>query len=398
MSYPDLKSLKPKGQKPDLSRLKAWLEGRQQTQYDRKRVRTSPICKGYRPLIIVMQPSATEEQIQTVANRLKDLGFRTIINEGEVMTVIAAIGDKRLIETESIESMEGVKQILSIREPFKMAGREAHPKDTVIRFANGVTIGEDSDFVVMAGPCSIESNPKLLFDIADVVKKSGAQFLRGGAFKPRTSPYDFQGLEEEGLKLLAEARERTGLLVITEVMDSQEVPMVAEYADVLQIGTRNMQNFKLLKAVGKTNKPVMLKRGMAATVREFLLAAEHIMFQGNEEVILCERGIRGFDTTFTRNVLDLAIVPVLKRISHLPVVVDPSHATGHRYLITPMVQASVFSGAHGAMIEVHYDPDKALSDGAQSLNPEQYLALMDTLHKVTDFYKTLPKHECLIHA
>lgn len=345
-----------------------------------------------------MEPTATPEQIADVDARLQELGFKTILNEGEVMTVIAAIGDKRMIETESIESMEGVKQIVPIREPYKMAGREAHPQDTIICFANDVTIGAEGEFVVMAGPCSIEADPRHLFEIADVVKKAGAQFLRGGAFKPRTSPYDFQGLEEEGLKQLAEARERTGLLVITEVMDSQEVPLVAEYADVLQIGARNMQNFKLLKAIGRTNKPVMLKRGLSATVREFLLAAEHIMYQGNEQVILCERGIRGFDSTFTRNVLDLAIVPVLKRLSHLPVIVDPSHATGHRYLVPPMAYASVFAGAHGLMCEVHYDPDKALSDGAQSLTFEQYSAMMDNLKQVIDSYKRLSHPECLLKA
>jgi 3-deoxy-7-phosphoheptulonate synthase len=343
-----------------------------------------------------MQPTATEEQIQSVATRLDSLGFRTNVSRGDVMTIIGAIGDKRLIETESIESMEGVKQILPIQEPFKMAGREAHPRDTVIRFPNGVTIGGNSELVVMAGPCSVEEDPQHLFDIAEVVKQSGAQFLRGGAFKPRTSPYDFQGLEEAGLKQLAKAREKTGLLVITEVMDSQEVPLCAEYSDILQIGTRNMQNFKLLKAVGRQNKPVMLKRGMYATVREFLLAAEHIIYQGNENVILCERGIRSFDTTFTRNVLDLAIVPVLRRLSHLPIVVDPSHATGHRYLIAPMANAAVFAGAHGLMIEVHYDPDKALSDGAQSLNLKQFPLVMEDLKKVSQFYKGMTRHECLL--
>jgi len=348
-------------------------------------------------LIIVMQVTATEEQIQSVATRLKALGFRTHISHGDVMTIIGAVGDKHLIETESIESMEGVKQILPIQEPFKMAGREAHPKDTVIRFSNGVTIGGDSGLVVMAGPCSIEEDPQHLFNIADVVKESGAQFLRGGAFKPRTSPYDFQGLEEAGLKQLADARERTGLLVVTEVMDSQEVPLCADYCDVLQIGTRNMQNFKLLKAVGRQDKPVMLKRGMSASVREFLLAAEHILYQGNENVILCERGIRSFDGTFTRNVLDLAIVPVLRKLSHLPVVVDPSHATGHRYLVPPMANAAVFSGAHGLMLEVHYDPDKALSDGAQSLNLKQFGLVMEDLKKISAFHRGLTRHECLLH-
>lgn len=349
-------------------------------------------------MIIVMNPTASEEQIKAVATRLENLGFKTILNRGDVMTVIAAIGDKHLIETESMESMEGVKQILPIQEPYKMAGREAHPQDTIIRFNNNISIGKGCEFAVMAGPCSIESNPENLFKIAEVVKQAGAKFLRGGAFKPRTSPYDFQGLEEEGLEILAEARRKTGLLIVTEVLDSQEVPLVAKYADILQIGTRNMQNFKLLKAVGRLDKPVLLKRGMSATVREFLLAAEHIIYQGNDQVILCERGIRGFDSTFTRNVLDLSIIPVLKRLSHLPVIVDPSHATGHRYLVAPMANASVFAGADGIMCEAHYDPDKALSDGSQSLNPQQFEAMMDNLLKVSSFYTSMKQHECLIKA
>ncbi len=349
-------------------------------------------------MIIVMNAGASEEDIQHVNDRMQELGFKTWLSRGDVLTIIGAIGDKRLVETESIASMHNVKEIVSIREPFKMASREAHPEDTVIKFANGVSVGGDSEFITMAGPCSIEADPKLLFKIADAVKKAGGQFLRGGAFKPRTSPYDFQGLEEEGLKHMAEARERTGLLIITEVMDSVEAPLVAEYSDVLQVGARNMQNFKLLKAVGKLNKPVMLKRGLSATVREFLLAAEHIMYQGNENVILCERGIRGFDSTFTRNILDLAIVPVLKKLSHLPVVVDPSHATGHRYLIAPMANATVMSGAHGLMVEVHPDPDKALSDGAQSLMLDQYEAMMNNLKKVIAFNKTLTVPECLAKA
>ena len=246
-------------------------------------------------MIIIMNAGASEDQINTVESRLSELEFKTIITRGDLMTVISAIGDKRRIEMEAIESMDGVKQIVPIREPFKMASREAHPEDTVIRFENGYTLGgKNSAFAVMAGPCSIEADPDLLMDIARVVKKGGAQFLRGGAFKPRTSPYDFQGLEEEGLKHLTKAREETGLLIITEVMDSLEVPLVADYADVLQVGARNMQNFKLLKAVGKQGTSRLCsKRGLSATVREFLLAAEHIMHQGNENVILCERGIRG---------------------------------------------------------------------------------------------------------
>ena len=346
-------------------------------------------------MIIVMKPGASEDAIKAVADRLHQMGFKTILNQGELMTVIAAIGDKRLIDERTFETMKGVKEILPIREPYKMAGREVRSEDTIIQFNNGVSIGGENNFCVMAGPCSIESEPDLLFQIADVVKKSGAQFLRGGAFKPRTSPYDFQGLEEEGLEILAQARERTGLLIITEVMDSAEAPLVAQYADVLQVGARNVQNFKLLKAVGKENKPVMLKRGFSTTVREYLLAAEHIMFQGNEDVILCERGIRGFDSSFTRNVLDLAIVPVLKRISHLPIIVDPSHGTGQRYLVSPMGFASVMCDADGLMIETHYNPEKALSDGAQSLTLEQFEAFMKHLKQVIDFKNSFEIDPCL---
>lgn len=336
-------------------------------------------------MIIVMEPTASPNEIKAVDDRLKQLGFRTILNSGELMTVIAAIGDKSLVEPESLTAMSGVKQLLPIREPYKLASRESHQKDSVIRFANGVSIGGDSPFTIMAGPCSVEDDPENLFKVAQAVKDAGAHFLRGGAFKPRTSPYDFQGLEEDGLKLLAQARDLTGLLIITEIMDSQEVPLVADYADVLQVGARNMQNFKLLKALGKQNKPIMLKRGLCATIREFLLAAEHIMYQGNTQVILCERGIKGFDSTFTRNVLDLASIPVIKKLSHLPIIVDPSHGTGQRYLIKPMAKAAVVVGADGLMAEVHHNPDKALSDGQQSLTIDSFAQMMKTLEPLYAF-------------
>ena len=330
-------------------------------------------------MIIVMESSATEEQICGVDERLQALGFRTILNRGELMTVVAAIGDKSTIELEALGSMAGVRQIVPIREPFKMASRQAKHQDTIIEFSNGVKIGTGCDFAIMAGPCSVEDDRDNILLVAQAVKEMGAQFLRGGAFKPRTSPYDFQGLEKKGLEILAEAANKLGLLVITEVMDSQEVDLVAEYSDVLQVGARNMQNFKLLKQVGKQKKPVMLKRGLSATIREWLLAAEHIIYQGNSQVILCERGIRGFDSTFTRNVLDIAAVPVLRHISHLPIIVDPSHATGQRYLIEPMARAAVVSGAHGLMVEVHHDPDKALSDGPQSLTIKDFKELVTRL-------------------
>lgn len=337
-------------------------------------------------MIIVMEPKASQQEIDKVVSRMENLGFKTIINNGEVMTVIAAIGDKRLIQTQSISSMDGVREVNLIQEPFKLVGRESQLSDTVIDLGNGVKIGEGQPTIVMAGPCSVEQNPEDLFTVARSVKASGAQILRGGAFKPRTSPYDFQGLEETGLKYLAEARKQTGLLVITEVMDSMDVELVANYADILQIGARNMQNFKLLKAVGQCDKPIMLKRGPSATIREFLLAAEHIMYAGNQNVILCERGVKGFDSTYTRNTLDLAAVPVIKKYSHLPVVVDPSHGTGKRYLINPMSKAAIVAGAHGLMIEVHNDPDNASSDGAQSLTMQQF---DDFMKELTSLSKAL---------
>jgi len=335
-------------------------------------------------MIIIMEPDAKEEQIQRVADKMESHGFRLVFNRGDVMTVIAAIGDKRLIEPQSIASYEGVREVKLIQEPFKMASRESQKIDSVINLGGGVKIGSGERPVIMAGPCSVEDDQGGFLRVAHAVKESGATILRGGAFKPRTSPYEFQGLEEEGLKYLAQAREETGLLIVTEVMDSIDVEMVADYADIVQIGARNMQNFKLLKAVGKIDKPVLLKRGPSATIREFLLAAEHIMYAGNSKVILCERGIKGFDSTYARNTLDIAAVPIIKKYSHLPIIVDPSHATGRRYLVTPMAKAGLIAGAHGLMIEVHHDPDKAYSDGAQSLTIEQYQKVMKEINELID--------------
>ena len=338
-------------------------------------------------MIIIMEPKATAEQIQNVAQHVEDLGFRVNVSQGDVMTVVSAIGDKRLVDMHTLEALSGVREIVPIQEPFKMASRQVQPQDTVIKFSNGVTIGGGAPAVMMAGPCSVEADPSIILRTAETVKAAGGTFLRGGAFKPRSSPYDFQGLEEEGLKLLAQAREATGLLIITEVMDTTEVGLVADYADILQIGARNMQNFKMLKAIGQCNRPVMLKRGLSATYKEFLLAAEYILAHGNKEVILCERGIRTFDSSVTRNVLDLAAVPVLKHMSHLPIIIDPSHGTGRRYLIAPMCHAAIMAGTDGLMVETHPNPDKALSDGAQTLNFEQFEDLMVTLKKVVDFYQ-----------
>lgn len=342
-------------------------------------------------MIIIMEPGATKEQINKVVEHLESLDFKININYGEVLTVIAAIGDKRLVQPHSINSFEGVKAVKIIQDPFKMASRESQKEDTVIEFANGVKIGGKNRPVVIAGPCSVEENIDGLLEVAYAAKEMGAQFLRGGAFKPRTSPYDFQGLEEKGLQYLATAREKTGLLVVTEVMDTLDLPLVCDYADVIQVGARNMQNFKLLKAIGKCNTPVILKRGPAAGIKEFLLAAEHIMYNGNPNVILCERGIKGFDSGYTRNVLDLAAVGVIKKYSHLPIIVDPSHATGQRYLIEPMSKAAIVAGADGIMMEVHNNPDKAYSDGAQSLTIPQFKTLMKHLDRLID---VLEEQEC----
>lgn len=333
-------------------------------------------------MIIIMEPNATKQQISVVVKSLENKGFRIILNEGDVMTVIAAIGDKRLVEPQSLASYEGVQSVKLIQEPYKMASRTAKPEDTVIEFKNGVKIGGKEKPALMVGPCSVESDYEGLLRVAEAAREAGVSFLRGGAFKPRTSPYDFQGLEERGLEYLAKAREATGLLVVTELMDTADIDLVCKYADVIQIGARNMQNFKLLKAVGKCKKPVILKRGPAAEIREFLLAAEHIMANGNNDVILCERGIKGIDSTFTRNTLDIAAIPVIKKYSHLPVIADPSHGTGRRYLIEPMSKAALIAGAHGLMVEVHHDPDNASSDGAQSLSIEGFRAYAKTINKL----------------
>ncbi len=333
-------------------------------------------------MIIVMEPKATKEEIDVVKNNLEKKGFKIVLNHGDVMTVIAAIGDKRLVDPASIASFEGVRSVKLIQEPYKLASREGKEEDTVIEFPNGVKIGGLERPVMMVGPCSVEKDFNGLLRVAVAAREMGCQFLRGGAFKPRTSPYEFQGLEEKALEYLAIAREKTGLLVVTEVMDTADVPMVEDYADVVQIGARNMQNFKLLKAVGKCGKPVLLKRGGAASIREFLLAAEHIMCNGNEKVILCERGIKSFDSTFTRNTLDLAAIPIIKKYSHLPIIADPSHGTGRRYLIEPMAKAALVAGANGLMIEVHHDPENASSDGAQSLSIPQFKDMQKRINKL----------------
>jgi 3-deoxy-7-phosphoheptulonate synthase len=336
-------------------------------------------------MIIVMQPGAAREQVEHVFERVRSLGYQVHTIYGEQRTVIACVGDERgKYRLQALEVLGGVESVVPILKPYKLASTDWKPGRTVIRLGkegerDSVTIG-NNHFLVMAGPCSVESREQIL-TVAEQVKKAGAKVLRGGAFKPRSSPYSFQGLEEAGLGLLAEAREKTGLFIITEVITPTDVDLVAEYADILQIGARNMQNFALLKEVGKVRKPILLKRGMANTVKDLLLSAEYIMSQGNYEVILCERGIRTFED-YTRNTCDLSAVPAVHETSHLPIIVDPSHGTGVRSLVTPLAKAAVAAGADGLIIEVHPKPEEAFSDGAQSLTPPQFEDLMAWVKKL----------------
>ena len=323
-------------------------------------------------MIIVMTAGAAPADIDRVVGKVTERGLKVHLSEGRFVTIIGVVGDKKLLQDVPLEAMSGVEKVVAITSGYKLASRQFKPENSVID-VDGVQIGGNK-LVVMAGPCAVESREQLL-ESAAIVKQAGATFLRGGAYKPRTSPYSFQGLEEQGLKFLAEAREVTGLKIVTEVVDPQSVAVVAEYADVLQIGARNMQNFQLLKTVGRAGKPVLLKRGIAATIEEWLNAAEYVMNEGNYKVMLCERGIRTFETA-TRNTLDLSAVAVLKNACHLPIIVDPSHGTGHWKLVRPMARAAVAAGADGLMIEVHPKPDEAMSDGMQSLTPENFSLLM----------------------
>jgi 3-deoxy-7-phosphoheptulonate synthase len=328
-------------------------------------------------MIVVLKPGTKKEEYEHVLDRVKEYGFKPHPIVGEERTVIACVGDERgKAQLQQLESLEYVENVVPILKPFKLASKETKPR-SVVKVGN-VEFG-NSQFVVIAGPCSVESKEQIILS-AEQVKKAGAQMLRGGAFKPRTSPYSFQGLEEEGLKFLAAAREKTGLPFATEVISPGDVDLVAKYSDMLQIGARNMQNFALLKEVGRTKRPILLKRGMSSTYKELLMSAEYIMSMGNYDVVLCERGIRTFED-YTRNTFDLTAVPALKEMSHLPVIVDPSHGTGIRSLIPPMAKAAVPVGADGIIIEVHPNPEKAFSDGAQSLMPEQFAALMDDLRR-----------------
>lgn len=331
-------------------------------------------------MIVTMQREYEEGQLQKVITQLESVGFHTQVIRGTEKTVIAAVGDKSRLMYLPLEAMPGVDKVVPILAPYKMASREYNQQNTVIKVGN-LSIG-GSEVHVMAGPCAVESREQLL-ESAHLVKQAGATILRGGAYKPRSSPYSFQGLEEEGLKYLAEAREETGLPIVTEVTDPRYVDLVNHYSDIIQIGARNMQNFSLLREVAKTGRPILLKRGLSATIDEWMLAAEYIMSAGNHQVILCERGIRTFETA-TRNTLDLSAVPLVKHLSHLPIIVDPSHGTGKWRLVKPMALAAIAAGADGLMIEVHPNPSEAISDGPQSLNPEKFQDLMGNLKTISE--------------
>jgi len=327
-------------------------------------------------MVVVMQAEATDGQIQHVIDRLVSIGFDVHRSTGESNTVLGAVGVHPNFDPRDIELLEGVREVMRITQPYKLASRAFRPEGTVVDVGKGVQIG-GTEVVVAAGPCAVESKEQIS-SIAASVSKFGAKMLRGGAFKPRSSPYSFQGLGKEGLVLLREAADRNGLLVVSEVMDASQVPLLMEYVDMLQVGARNMQNFHLLRALSEVRKPVLLKRGMSATIEELLLSSEYIMAGGNYNVVLCERGIRTFET-YTRNTLDLAAIPVIKKLSHLPIVVDPSHATGRRDKVIPMARAAIAAGADGLLLEVHPDPEHAMSDGAQSLFPQQFEQLMKEL-------------------
>ena len=319
-------------------------------------------------MIIIINSKTKPEKVSDLVNWIERKGLKTHITEGDYQNIIGVIGDTSRIDEDQVKSFDIVEAVKRVSEPFKQANRKFHPHDTVVEVTPEVKIGH-GNFGLIAGPCSVECEEQIIF-VAQSVKAAGATMLRGGAFKPRTSPYDFQGLKAEGLKLLLEAKKATGLPIVTEIMSAEHIPLF-EDVDVIQVGARNMQNFELLKELGKLNKPILLKRGLANTIKELLMSAEYIMSSGNENVILCERGIRTYETA-TRNTLDLSAVPVLHELSHLPVVVDPSHATGVARYVKPMAMAAVASGADGLIIEVHNDPPHALSDGAQSLRPEQF--------------------------
>ena len=327
-------------------------------------------------MIVAMQERATDDQIQAVVERMVEIGFNVHRTTGAVQTILAGVGTPAQFDHKDFELLAGVAEVVRISSPYKLAGRGFRPEGTIVQFPNGVAVGGE-EVIVMAGPCSIESRDQI-FTVAAHVKAAGAKFLRGGAFKPRSSPYSFQGMGLAGLKLLREVGDATGLLIISEVMEISQIEVMLPYIDCFQVGARNMQNFNLLRELGLVRKPVLLKRGIAATLEELLLSAEYILSGGNYDVILCERGIRTFET-YTRNTMDISAIPVIKKLSHLPIVGDPSHGTGRRDMVPQMARATVAAGGDGLLIEVHPNPDKAVSDGAQSLFPEQFAKLMDEL-------------------
>ena len=335
-------------------------------------------------MIVIVKDSARPEQIEKLKENFESMGLQVHFSKGMNTTLLGLVGDTTSVDIGKIASLDIVEEVKRIQEPYKKANRKFHPEDSVVD-VNGVKIGGGS-FQVIAGPCSVET-PEQICLVAEEVKKAGAGLLRGGAFKPRTSPYSFQGLHGEGIKLLLEAKKQTGLPIVTEIMNYDDIDLFEE-VDVIQVVARNMQNFELLKQLGKLNKPILLKRGLANTIEEWLMSAEYIMAGGNENVILCERGIRTFETK-TRNTLDLSAVPMIKKLSHLPVIIDPSHATGLPWMVEPMTLAAIAAGADGVMIEVHNDPPKALCDGAQSLRPDQFAELMQKVKKLSAFMKTL---------
>ena len=332
-------------------------------------------------MLIVMRHGATDEEVRRVIDVIEDMGYQARIMPGAQRTAVGLVGNDGRVDASRLEGLPGVQEVLHVSKPYKQVSREWKSENTVIRMAGGLSIG-GPDVVAMAGPCSVESERQIL-DAARIVKEAGAVILRGGAFKPRTSPYSFQGMGRPALKLLAKAREETGLLICTEAMDAEGMGWIAETCDIVQIGARNMQNYSLLKAAGKCGRPVLLKRGIAATITELLLSAEYVLAEGNHEVILCERGVRSFDT-ITRNMFDLTAIPVVQKLSHLPIVADPSHGTGLRDKVIPMTRAAVAAGADGIIVEVHPDPERALSDGAQSLYPDQFVQLMREVRLIAE--------------
>ncbi len=331
--------------------------------------------------MIVMRHGATEQEIQKVVARIREMGYQARPMPGAQRTAVGLVGNDGRVDASLLEGLEGVQEVIHVSKPYKQVSREWKPENTVVRLSGGVAFG-GADVVTIAGPCSVESESQII-EAARAVREAGAVVLRGGAFKPRSSPYSFQGLGRPGLKLLAKAKEETGLLVCTEAMDPEAVGWVAEVADIIQIGARNMQNYSLLRAAGRSGKPILLKRGISATITELLLSAEYILAEGNPDVILCERGVRGFDT-LTRNLFDVSAIPVVQKLSHLPIIADPSHGTGLREKVIPMARAAVAAGADGIIVEVHPNPEQARSDGAQSLYPEQFVQLMKEVRVIAE--------------